>query len=253
MFNLANTSGDIADKEEMDRVLDPFDLASMFRNLSVNVWAAPDDDDEGADDDDEDGDDEEGSGTGGTGSDDDKPVDDPEKKRLSDEAAKWRRLRREERLEREKAEARVKELEGKDASEAEKLQADLEAATAKVTTLTSQVSEFAREVAISRGASGKNIADLDYLGHLLDKEKVEYLDEDGEIADLSDAIEALLKKKPSLAATGGGDADDSDDDDDTDDDAKTKSTGKRTDGKGKGNKNGLDAAALQAKFPALAR
>lgn len=245
---LEETSGDI--DSIVEQACNPYDLRSLFRHLSDLVSAAPDDDDDDDTDDDDDDDDDGADGSGGTGGNDDKKdVDDPDKKRLSDEAAKYRRLRREEREKREAAEAKVRELEGKDASDAEKLQADLDAATAKVTTLSSQVSEFAREVAISRGASGKNIADLDYLGHLLDKEKVEYLDDDGEIADLGDTIDALLKKKPSLAATGSGKDDEGNDDDD---DASTTSTGKRTDGKDK-KKNGVDQEALRKKFPALAR
>lgn len=256
MFLEASGDIDIL-SEQVERVLNPFDLSSLFHSLYDLRSAAPDDDDDGDEDNDEsDGDeeDEEDSGSGGTGKGkgdkDDKSVDDPDKKRLSDEAAKYRRLRREEREKREAAEARLRELEDKDKGDAEKLTAEVKTLTTRAEAAEAQVSDLAREVAIARASRGKNIADHDLLEFLLTKEKVEYLDEDGEIADLGSVVDELIKKKPSLVATGGG-KDDEDDDDE--DESKSTASGKRTDGKGKGNKSGVDQESLRKKFPALAR
>ena len=225
-----------------------FDLSSLLGAINLSVWAAPDGDEDDTDDnDDADADDgEEDGGTGGTGGDDGKASDDPDKKRLSDEAAKWRRLRKEERLEKEALALKVAELEGKDKTDAEKLAADLVKATERADKAEERAQAHGRKVAIADGSAGKGIDDLKYLGYLLDEDDTEYFDEDGDVADLSDAIDALVKKYPKLvSATGSDNSND-------DDESKTTATGKRSDGKGKG-KNGIDNAALAAKFPALNR
>lgn len=239
--------------DNVEPILNPMDLRSLFRNLDLLRSAAPGDDGDGGDDDGDDNDDgDDGDdGSGGTGGDDkDDKVQDPDKKRLSDEAAKYRRLRREEREKREAAEKRLRELEDKDKDDSERLSGDLKVVTEERDSLKSKVESFAKEVAIARAIRGKNIADPDYLEHLLDKEKVEYIDEDGDINDISEVVDNLLKKKPTLVATGG----DEDDDEDDEDDASRQPSGRRTNGKKKGaNQNGTDFAALAKKFPALAR
>lgn len=230
----------------------PYDLRLLFPTLESLRMAAPDEDDKGGKgeaDEDEEVEDDSGSGGTGAGEADKKDdVGDLDKKRLSDEAAKWRRLRREERLEKEKLAARLLEIEGKDKSDAEKLKGQLDTITTERDTLKETVDEQSRELAISRACRGKNVADEDMVGYFLDKDDVEYLDEDGEVADIGDAVEALLKKRPALVATGGDE-----DEDENEEEAKRQPSGRRTDGKQPKGGNGLDFATLAKKFPALNR
>lgn len=238
--------------DNVEQVLNPWDLRSLFRNLELLRSAAPGDGEDGGDDGDDDGDEDEGDdGSGGTGQDKDEKVQDPEKKRLSDEAARYRRLRREERERREAAEERLRELENKDKDDSERLSGDLKVVTEERDDLKSMVGSLAKEVAIARAIRGKNIADPDYLEHLLDKSKVEYIDEDGEINDIRDVVEDLLKKKPGLVVATSGDEDDDEEDEDG---AHNQPSGSRTNGKKKSAaKNGTDFSTLAKKYPALAR
>lgn len=202
------------------------------------------------DDDDEDLDDEDNTGEGGEQEEQDaedksKDVRDPDAKARSEEAKRYRLRARDERRQREEAEAKLRELESKDKSEAERLRSDLEAVTAERDELKERFQPLAREVALARASVGRNVEDLDLLGYFLDKEKVEYLDDDGEIVDISDEVEALLKRKPNLVAASGSDGKGKDEDAD-------EPSGRATNGK-KARKGDTDYEALKQKFPALRR
>lgn len=222
-----------------------FDLRSAFLTHPFYIAGDPaddtdDDEEEEEEEEEESGKDSGASGTG-SGSADDKEVKDPEKKRLSEEAAKYRRLRREERQAREAAEAKLREHEDKDKDESTKLKGQLETVTKERDELKATVGTFARELAVSRAARQHGVTDTDLLEFFLSKEKVEYLDEDGEIADISDVVADLVKKKPQLVSSGS-----------SKDEEEDQPSGRQFNGK-KDKSKSLDMETLAKKFPALRR
>lgn len=234
---------------ELGRVVLSGTLHTLFsdgRVLPVVRGGATDDDPDDPDDDDLDDDDDD---------DDDKPspddIKDPEKKRLSDEAARHR-------LRAKKAKQRADDLQAKlDAKEAEendkdkpdlaKLQKERDDAVAKAEDLGSAVNTLTIANAVR-----DEVAELDLnpkkikaIIKVMDVDDIE-VDDDGEVTGVREALEAVKKDYPEWIVKASGK-----DDDEDDDDAPT--SGGSTSGKPPAKKKGkgIDREALAQKFAAL--
>ena len=216
------------------------DLRPFLRNLVINFDADDDKDDK---DDDTDGDDGSGDGASGTGTDDDKSGDksivkDPEKKKLSDEAAAHRVKAKAEKERADLAEAELKKLTDKDKSELEKAQRDLKETSEKLATATATIADQSLRLAFfESGASGlfKNPTSA---RKLLDFSSLKANDE-GEYdpKEVKALADTLLKAEPYLAADG------------SEGSSSTTSGGAPSNGRKTKDK---DDAALKKRFPALA-
>lgn len=222
-----------------------FDLRRAF-DLALSPAGRPEDDDDD-DDDDNDDDPDDDAGSADDKDDKDDKVSDPDKQRLSREAAKHRNKAKEQRARAEAAEARVRELEDKDNDDDKaKLKRDLDEANEKLngasTTLGSTLLRAAfAEAQLELG----RFKDQDYALYLLGKtEDVEV--EDGEVVGMTEWVKDLVENKPDLFVSSG---DDEEDDDEEEEDEKSNS-GKSSSRKKK--KSGLDEQTLKDKFPALA-
>lgn len=190
---------------------------------------------------------DDGSGDTGAGStDDDKDVKDPDKKKLSDEAAAHRNKAKAEKERADAAEAKLREYEDKNKSELEKAQRDAEEYKKKNEKLQATVSDQAVKLAFFESGSAALFKNAT-TGLRLLKEELGELKPDDEGNVDSKAIkakaEALLKEQPYLAADGesasgtGGD---------------TGSPSGRANN-GKKSKEQVDFEALAKKYPALRR
>lgn len=240
-------SGNTTEIEAMLALLYPpkFDLRSAFE-AALTPAGMPDDDDAGngdegeGDEGDDDGSSGDGSGSSGDG-DDGKGVKDPDKKRLSEEAAKHRIAAKTAQKELDKANVRLKELEDKDKSEVDKLKSDLEAATKKL----EQQLELNKKAAIKLAFYDCGAADLfrnpATALKLLDTDDIE-IDDDGEVdsKEIKKRADALIKEEKYLAKNaegeGAGDG--------------NPPSGGTNNGR-KGGKADLEKEALKKKFPAL--
>jgi hypothetical protein len=244
----ASELGDI-----VDDVVNSYDLRSAFTSLFT--VGRPDGDAEDNDEDDKDdqgnGDDgnEGGTDASGEGAEDGAGIKDPDKKRLHDEAARYRNERNQLKQERDALAKQVREAEDKDKSKLEKAERDLKEAQDQIKQAQAELTEAKRDLSFFKsGVSGQFRDPADALRFLdLDAIKV---DDDGNIPvkDIKKAAEDLLKEKPYLARK-------SDDDDDSgNDDAGSESgqqaSGRSTNGKKK-SKDELNAEALAKKYPAL--
>lgn len=192
----------------------------------------------------DDGDEQESEGSSGT--EQESNVGDPDKKRLSDEAAKYRVQAREERKLREQLEAKVKEFEDGDKTETEKLRSELESLTKDASSLRSSNVQLTMQNAVLRSASKFNFKNVDDAMKLAINGSDIQGDED-DLEDLvKDALEKLAKDKPYLLAS------ETDDNEPNSDSSKNEPSGRETNGKKK-KKDGLDEEALYKKFPALQR
>lgn len=192
---------------------------------------------------------ESGDGTDGTGAgtDDGKDVKDPEKKKLSDEAAQHRNRAKAAEKERDDALAKLRELEDKDKSESEKNARDAAEEKAKREKAEAKLKEQAVKLAFYDSGAAALFHDASDALRLLDLSDVKP-DEDGEVdlKVIKAKADTLLKEKPYLAKQEG-------------DDAENFSGGIVTgspSGKannGKKSKDQVDYEALAKKFPALRR
>ena len=230
------------------KAADLFDLRSAFAPI-LNVAAMPDGDDDDDDDADKGGDGGSGDGGGDDGSSgtdatkDD--VKDPDKKKLSDEAAKHRNNAKAEKQRADELAAKLKEIEDKDKSELEKAQSDLKEAQERLVKLEETTKTQAVRLAFfESGAAAQFRNPATALKLMKDDLKDITPDEDGEVdvKAIKTAADDLLKREPYLGK-----------DEDGDDDKSTQQTqqpsGRQTNGKTK--KDGLNKEALAQKFPAL--
>jgi hypothetical protein len=222
------------------------DLRPFLRDIVVQFDADEDDKDDkdGAGDG---GDDESGDGASGTGTDATKPsgkddIKDPEKKRLSDEAAAHRVRAKAEKDRADAAEAELRKLTDKDKSELEKAQRDLKETTARAEKAEAQVSDMTLRLSFYESGAAALFKDHEDARKLLDFSTLKPGD-DGtydkkEVKALADA---LLKAKPYLAASDGSDNG-------------SNSTNNQSGGDPQNGRKGKtpDNAALVKKFPALA-
>ncbi len=215
-----------------------------------------DDDDDDLDDDDAD---DNGADPKGKTKTKDKPNDDPEKARLSQEAARRRRQAREERNRANGLQAQLDEIQNKDKPEVDRLKTENESFRTRAETAESSLNGTRLEAAFLRQAMKMGIdpAQLEFAEFKFSKTKID-VEEAGD--DLNDEVEAVLKnviaetptlipKKRSRKVS-----DDEDDEDDDDEDQKTGRTapamnnGRRKPGKETPEQR---KARLAKKFPAL--
>jgi hypothetical protein len=188
-----------------------FQVQTRLQELLANVvvdFDADDDDDEdkekggsgGAGDGGEGG--EGGQGSGGT----DDSIKDPDKKRLSDEAAKYRKERNDAKKELEAAQTRLRELDDASKSELEKAQRDLTEATAKLEAIESRDTVKARKLAFYESGAAGLFKNPKHALQLLDLSDLE-LNDDGEYDEtaVKKKADALLKESPYLGADGESD------------------------------------------------
>jgi len=222
----------------------PFDLRSAFE---FSVVSRP----EGGDDDDKD-DDDQGTDNGDGGNDDDDAsgddgdtgdaLKDPEKKRLHDEAAKYRNERNTLKQELSELQKKQRELEDAEKTELQKAQRDLEEVTKRADTAEAKLADANVELAFFKcGVAGQFRDPADAL-RFMDLKDIK-VDDDGKVPtkDIKKAAEDLLKEKPYLGR--------GDDDDSGDKGGSTQASGRQTNGR-KGDQD-ADKAALAKKYPAL--
>jgi hypothetical protein len=215
------------------------DLRPFLSNIVVSF-----DEDKDDDKDDDDEKDDEGEGASGTGTDGDKEgskdaIKDPEKKRLSDEAAAHRVKAKAEKERADTAEAELRKLTDKDKSDLEKAQRDLTEATAKLATAEAQVSDLTLRVAFFESGASSLFKNPVTARKLLDFSVLKPGD-NGEYdpKEVKAIADALIKAEPYLSASDGSDGSGSKDE-----------SGAPSNGR-KGQKP--DNAGLVKKFPALA-
>lgn len=217
------------------------DLRSAF-DAALSPAGMPDgegdeeDDDDGSDDGDDDAD---SSGDDSSGGEAD-VIKDPEKKKLSDEAAKHRTRANAEKIRADKFEAELRKIQDKDKSELEKTQRDLEEAVKERDALKEEVRSMKVSVEFSLKHASK-FRDAEAALTLLERKGEFSVNDDGEVEGMDSAVSALLKSKPYLAQSEG----------DVEDD-KLPPSGDTNNGKrNKGEK--LQREQLAKKFPALRR
>lgn len=185
----------------------------------------------------------EGTGSEGTGSDDTGgEVKDPDKKRLSDEAAKHRNAAKAEKERADKLAAELKSLTDKDKSELEKAQRDLAELKPKLDAANATIKQQAVKLAFFDSGAAAQFKSTTLVLKNLDLDGIEVDDEGNVDAKVIKAkADAFLKEHPYLAADeehSGGAGGDS-------------ASGRPNNGKK--SKDQVDYDALAKKFPALRR
>lgn len=187
-----------------------------------------------------------GEGEGGQGSGGAKdPVKDPDKKRLSDEAAKYRKERNAAKKELEDAQKRLKEIDDASKSDLEKAQRDLTEAQTKLADIEARDTVKARKLAFYESGAAGRFKNPKHALQLLDLSDLE-LNDEGEYdeAEVKKRVDALLKESPYLGA-------------DSDDGEGSGGSGSGSGGEPRNPRKRKESeaktAALQKKFPALAQ
>lgn len=220
-------------------------------------------DDSGADDSGDDSDDQSGDDTDDLDEDEDeddatkdKAVVDPDKKRLSDEAARRRRQARQLKQERDAARAELEQLKGKDKPEVEQIKQERDTLKQNLESAESRLRSQAVRMAILEKASELQVkpGKIKYIPRLIDLDNID-VDDDGTVDGLDDELEAIKNDNPEWFSTNGHattNGKDSEDDDEEDEEptVRRRSSGKAVSSKKKG-KAGYDLATLQGRFPAL--
>lgn len=184
-----------------------------------------------------------GEGTGGAGGSD--PVKDPDKKRLSDEAAKYRNERNAAKKELEDAQKRLREIDDASKSELEKAQRDLTEATEKLDRIESTSTVQARKLAFYESGASGLFKNPRHALQLLDLSDLN-LNDEGEFdtEEVKKKADQLLKESPYLGV-----------DSESDDTGDTGSGGNPTGGAPRNGRRKKEEearqAALRKKFPAL--
>lgn len=225
-----------------------FDLRRAWDGTVIFKAFAPEDEDEDENDDSGGGDtgDDTGDGDGSSGTDaDDKSKDkvrDPEAKDRSNEAAKYRRRLRETEQAKNDLEKRLRDIEDKDKSENDVLKRDNDELKAQVSTLTDRAVKAERNLAFITSGAANLVGDAELALSQLDLKDLEP-DDDGnfDAKEIIRRTEDLLKRKPILKRT-----------EDNSGEGNGTPSGQPSNRR-KGDKEDADKAALQKKFPALAR
>lgn len=177
---------------------------------------------------------------GASGSDTGKDIKDPEKKRLSDEAAARRREARQAQKERDDLAAKLRKYEDADKSEVEKLGRDLKEASERADRAEAALREKALRLSFYDSGAADLFGKPSHALKLLDLSTLE-ADEDGEydLKAIKKAAEDFLKENPLYARENTSGADDD-----------QPSSGRPMNGQ---KKTGKEASidALKKKFPAL--
>lgn len=219
-----------------------------------------DDGDDLEDDDDDDDDDVGDPKSKSKGKSKEKVNDDPEKARLSQEAARRRRQAREERNRANTLQAQLDEIKNKDKPEVDRLKGENETFRTRAETAESDLNSSRLEAAFLRQAMklGIDPTQLEFAEFKFSKTKID-VEEAGD--DLNDEVAAVLKtvvaETPSLIPKKRGRKASDDDDDDDDDDENQSTTGRTAPAMNNGRrKPGKETpeqrkARLAKKFPAL--
>lgn len=184
--------------------------------------------------------DEGGEGAeGASGS--DGTIKDPEKKRLSDEAAAHRNRAKTEKERADKAEAELRKITDKDKSELELKTREAAEATERATKAEARALEMSVELAFFKSGVAGRLEDPSDALRLLDLDDIKP-DDDGKVDTkaIQTRVEDLLKKKPYLARKSDGD-----------DGGAGQNGGSPNNGRRK-TKDEASAAKLKEKYPALA-
>jgi hypothetical protein len=225
-----------------------YDLRSAFR--FPQFWDGEGDDGggDGGGDDGASGTDDGADGKDGKQDPPDEPdgkVKDPDKKKLSDEAAAARVAKKAAEKRAEELEAELQAIKDKDKSELEVTQRDHGKLKEKFEAVTEENKSLRREVATLRAASKFNFVDLKVATRIALEEAGITGDEDDLDAKVEQALSDLSKNKQYAYLI----KKDSDNEDDDDGD---NPSGLPTNGRSP-KKQAADRAALEAKFPALRR
>lgn len=188
----------------------------------------------------------EGEGSSGTGAGDgssdgksgDQVINDPEKKKLSDEAAQWRIKLRETESKLTEASNKLREIEDKDKSELEKSQRDLAEAQKELETLRQTVQDQAMKVAWVESGAASLFKNPMVAFKLLDLTSVEIKDGVADSKAIKALADTLAKSGDVVLANDSGDGDGG------------APSGAPTQGKNKLN-GSATREVLEKKFPAL--
>jgi hypothetical protein len=207
-----------------------------------------DDDTDDGDDDDSDDDDADDSKDKGKGKKDDKDKDDSAKLR-SEEAKRWRLRFKAEKQEKEDLKKRLDALEKKDKPELDQVAAERDELKNDNDSLKSTNAKLSVRIAVRDSMAEHNLNPkkskaIERL--VLDNDDYDVdISDDGEVEGIDDALSQIAEDYPEWVLS----------DDDTKDRNKDTSggpSGKQTNGKRR-NKDGMDQASLEKKFPALRR
>lgn len=166
-------SNQLPESEELIEMLgEHFSLWDLRHAFNLSLAAQGDDDEENEDenDEEEDEDDDAASGDGDKGDAAKGAVKDPEKKRLSDEAARHRLKAKNERLARRKAERELNELKTKDLPDAQKIEQERDEAIKERDKAKSDAHQAKIQLQLVRQASSMKFKDLDVVALLVEKE-----------------------------------------------------------------------------------
>ena len=222
-----------------------WDLRAAFD--SAFPWAAETDPgsgtggDAGAGSEDDTGKDD--AGDAGTGDDTGSDVKDPDKQRLSQEAAEWRRKLREQEATNQQLATKLREFEDKDKSDLEKAQRDAVEYKQKAEQLEKRLNDIVVKMAFFESGAAAQFKNAALALRSLDLDGIS-VGEDGAVDSkaIKAKADALLKEHPYLAADGdSGSAGDS----------SGEPSGRPNNGKKDSSK--VDYEALAKKFPALRR
>lgn len=244
--------------EVIESVMDPYDLRSAWTltlPFAADTSGSGSGEGGGEGGSGEGGGDEGGSGSSGDGSGSGSEegnegtgsaegIKDPEKKRLSDEAAAHRVKAKELQTALEQAQAKLKEIEDKDKDELTKAQESVKTLNETVEKLQSQVKTQAVKLAFYDSGEAAKYRNPARALRLLDLDDIEP-DDEGQVdaSEIKKRSEALLKSDSYLAKS---------DDDDEAEAGATDASGAPMNGK-KGSKKELDREKLASKYPALRR
>jgi len=235
-MNLNSASGHLTEDQRAAIDAARYDLRATFR--IPQFW----DEGEGGEGGEGEGEGEGSSGAnGGEGNEPEGTIKDPDKKRLSDEAAKHRNAAREAQRERDEALAKIREFEDKDKDELEKATRDLTEAKSTLEQVQSENTSLRAEVATLKAAGKFKFRDVSDAMDLAIKKAGIKGDEDDLEKVITDALEAIAKDKPYLLEDGN-----------EVEEEEGQPSGRSTNGHRK-DKTKLDEEALRSKFPALRR
>lgn len=180
-----------------------------------------------------------GAGEGSEGKKPEPTINDPEKKKLSDEAAKYRTELRAEQVAKKELEDRLKAIEDKDKTELEKAQRDLTETSEKIKAMEALVQRQALEVAWVQSGASALFKNPSVAFKLIDTSKLEVKDgvvEQKAIKELADA----LAKSGDVVLSDSGEGE-----------GEGTPSGAPTNGRSGNGKTDASKALLEKKFPAL--
>lgn len=218
----------------------PSELSKLLSEMTIS-WDGDESEDDtgdasgGTDDTGDEGGD--GGASGASGSD---AIKDPEKKRLSDEAAAQRVKARDEKTRADTAEAKLREIEDKNKTALEVAERDRDEARSRAEKAEGQVAEMSLRLSFYESGAAGLFQNPNHVRKLLDLSSLK-ANEDGEYdsKEVKALADAFLKENPYLGRR-------------EDDEGGSKSSGGQPSNGRKKTKDDTSQARLMKKFPALA-